>query len=76
MQRRVTVVALRVYVCLFVGYHSSGNIGRFYAENEVRRGLSGFSRFLTRGFSINPSVQKLWREKANMQISMYSSDRF
>ena len=24
---------------------------------------------LTRGFSINPSVQKLWREKPNMQMS-------
>ena len=23
------------------------------------------------GFSINPSVQKLWREKANMQMSSY-----
>ena len=33
------------------------------------------------GFSINPSVQKLWREKANIQMSMYLSrvgvrDRF
>ena len=25
------------------------------------------------GSSINPSVQKLWREKANMQMSMYLS---
>ena len=29
-----------VCVCVSVCYHSSGNIGRFYAENEVRRGLS------------------------------------
>ena len=31
--------------------------------------LLGFSSFLPRGFSENPSVQKLWREKANMQMS-------
>ena len=30
----------------------------------------GFSRFLTRGFSKKPSVQKLWREKANMLMSI------
>ena len=47
-------------VCVSVCYHSSGNIGRFYTVNEVCRGLSGFSRVLTRGFSINPSIQKLW----------------
>ena len=35
--------------------------------------IIGFSWFLTRGFSINPSVQKLWREKANMQMSIYRS---
>ena len=59
-------------VCVSVCYHSIGNIRRFYAENEVHRGfVLGFSRFLTRGFSINPSVQKLWREKANMQMNMY-----
>ena len=29
-----------VCVCLSVCYHSSSNIGRFYAENEVCRGLS------------------------------------
>ena len=29
-----------VCVCVSVCYHSSGNIGRFYTENEVRRGLS------------------------------------
>ena len=28
---------------------------------------------LMRGFSINPSVQKLWREKANMQMISYRS---
>ena len=34
--------------------------------------LLGFSSFLTRGISRKP-VQKLWREKANMQISSYRS---
>ena len=29
----------------------------------------GFSWISTRGFSKKPSLQKLWREKANMQIS-------
>ena len=29
-----------VSVCVSVCYHSSGNIGRSYAENVVRRGLS------------------------------------
>ena len=31
--------------------------------------LLGFSSFVTCGFSKKPSVQKLWREKANMQMS-------
>ena len=30
---------------------------------------------LTCGFSIKPSVLKLWGEKANMQISIYSLQR-
>ena len=36
-------------------------------------GCLSLFRFLIRGFSINPSVHKLWHEKANMQISMYLS---
>ena len=41
MRRRVTVLVLCVClsvclsVCVSVCYHSSGNIGRFYAENDV-----------------------------------------
>ena len=35
--------------------------------------LLGFSSFLTRGFSKTPSDGKLWREKANMQMSSYCS---
>ena len=31
--------------------------------------LLGFSWIFTRGFSKKPSVKKLWREKANMQMS-------
>ena len=34
--------------------------------------ILGFSRFLTRGFSIKASIQKSSHEKANMQMSMYS----
>ena len=30
-------------------------------------------RILTRGFSKKPSIRKLWREKANMQMSSYKS---
>ena len=74
MRRRVTVLALCVCVCICVCvsvcYHSSANIARFYALNKVCR---GFARFLIRGFSKNPSVQKLWREKGNMQMTMYLS---
>ena len=45
----------------------------FYVQNEVHRGLSRIFCFLIRGFSINHSIQKLWREEANMQITMYLS---
>ena len=53
-----------LFVCVSVCYHSSANIARFYIENEVHTYgfVLGFSRFLTRGFSINPDVN-LWREK-------------
>ena len=32
-----------------------------------------YYRLFSRGFSINPSVQKLWREKSNRQMSSYGS---
>ena len=35
-----------------------------------------YLRFLTCGFSIKLSIQKLWCEKANMQMNMYSSLAF
>ena len=56
-------------VCVCVCYHSSANIARFY-KGTLYVGVY-LTQFLTRGFSINPSVQKLWHEKANMQMSMY-----
>ena len=63
MRRRVRVVVL--CVCM----SDVGNIGHFYTQNEVRRGLSwGFQLM---DFLIKPSIQKLLREKANMQMSMY-----
>ena len=60
---------LRYLSCVCVCYHSIGNIHRFYAQNEVRGDIYilGYSQFLTHGFSIKP---KLWREKANIQMSM------
>ena len=80
MSRRVTVVVLCVCVCLSVClsvcYHSSGDIVRFYTQKQVRGGVViGFSWILTRGFSKKPSLRKLWREKANMQMSSYKSVR-
>ena len=44
------------------------------ATNGIYSIVLDFSWIEARGFSKNPSVQKLWREKANMQIS-YSSPR-
>ena len=69
MRRRVTVLVLCVCVCS----HSSVNIVRFYSPSKVHAAFIysvGFIRFLTRGFSIKPSVQKLWCEKANMLMNI------
>ena len=46
-----------VSVCLSVCYHSSGDIVRFYPQNQVLGGC--FSWILTRGFSKKPSIRKL-----------------
>ena len=51
-----------VYVC--VCYNSSINIVRFYIPSKVHM------VFVLGGFSIKPSVQKLWHEKANILISI------
>ena len=87
MRRRVTVlvcvcvcmcVCVCVYVCVCVCVCLSVTTP---AATSVVSTLKmryigvilGFSRFLTRGFSINRSVQKLCRKKANMQMSSYRS---
>ena len=72
---RVTVLVLCVCVCVCV-YPSVclfqvQLLQRTFtpAINDSRGFLVGFSWILIRGFSKKPSLQKLWREKANMQIS-------
>ena len=67
-------VCVCLSVCLLDCYHSSGDIVRFYTQKQVRGGfVIGFSWLLTRGFSKKTSIRKLWREKANMQMSSYKS---
>ena len=82
MHKRVMVLVLCVcgggggglcVCCYNFSAHSAG----LNAQNKVYTCTCefslGFSRFLIHGFSINPSIQKLWREKANMRMSMYLS---
>ena len=59
-----------VSVCLSVMTFSATS---FVSTLESRYVQVDYRLFLIHGFSINPSVQKLWREKANMQISSYRS---
>ena len=67
---RVTLcVSVCLSVCVFVCYRSSSYSVRFSLQPTASTAL-----IEARGFSKNPSIQKLWREKANMQIS-YSSPR-
>ena len=62
-----------VYVCLSVCV-SVTTVVATSLVSMLKMGFGlGFSRFLTCGFAINPSVQKLWGEKADMQMSMYLS---
>ena len=57
-------------VCLSVCYHASEGITRFYAEKEIRTVLLwAFLGFNLVNFQKN-SVQKLYREKANMLMSV------
>ena len=56
--------------CVSVCHHSSSNIARFYAQNEVYHRL--FSA-LTHGFSIKPSIQKLWCAKTIIEMNTYLS---
>ena len=70
--RRACAVGLRYLSCVSVCL-----LQLYWQHPSFLRGTLGFilgySRFLMCGFSINPSVHKLWREKANMQMSMYLS---
>ena len=61
-------------VCLFVCLPLSCQHRSFLRPKYGTYGTGlGFPSFLTRGFSKKPSVGKLWREKANMQMSSYRS---
>ena len=64
---RVTVVVL--FVCVSVPALAILQRPLISATNDAHWFLLGVSWILTRRFSKKPSVQKLWREKANMQIS-------
>ena len=66
MRRRVTVLVLCVSVCAPTPTTLVSTLKMRYVGIYL-------TWFLIRGFSINPSVQKLWREQANMQISSYRS---
>ena len=69
---RVTVLVLCVCVsvCLCIRLFPLWLLQRPLkpANNDTHGSLLGFSWILTRGFSKKPSVKKLWREKANMQM--------
>ena len=68
--RRACAGGLLLCVCLSVTTLAATSLVSTLKMRYVGVCRRLFSVF-TRGFSINPSVQKLWREKANMQISMY-----
>ena len=73
MRRRVTVLVLSVClsVCLLP---LSCQLRSFLRSKYGTYGTRlGFPSFITRGFSKKTSVGKLWREKANMQMSSYRS---
>ena len=79
---RVTVVVLCVCVCLCVCLSVYLSVTALAASASVYTSKQRYPRvslrlyldFERRGFSKNPSVQELWREKANMQMS-WSSPR-
>ena len=62
---RVTVVVL--CVCLSVCYRSSGYSIRLYLNQTTPTG--SLRLYLILGILRKPSIQELWREKANMQMS-------
>ena len=66
---RVTVLS-RVCVCLSVCLSVPALAALAYVcMCNQRYARVSRKRILTRGFLKKPSVQKLWREKANMQMS-------
>ena len=65
----VCLSSLSVCLCLSVTTLAATSV----VSMLKMRYVGVYLRFLIRGFSINPCVQKLWREKANMQISSYCS---
>ena len=71
MRRRVTVVVL--CVCLSVCLSVTTLAATSLVSTLKMRYVGVYLRFLACGFPINPSVQKLWREKANMHMSSYRS---
>ena len=60
-------LAPRDHVCVSVCYRSTCPLT--FATSDTHRFLLGFSWILTYGVSEKTSVQKLWRGKANMQMS-------
>ena len=61
-------ISVRLSVCLSVpALAASASVGT--SKQRYLRVLLGFSWINMCGVSKKPSVQKLWREKANMQMS-------
>ena len=78
--RRVTVVVLCVCVCVCVSVCLSvttlaATSFVFTLKNRYVGVCYRLFLDLTRGFSKKHSLRKLWREKANMQMSSYKSVR-
>ena len=61
-------LSVRLSVTTLAKASLGSTLRRSYVQHWYR-----LSRFLTRGFSKKPSVQKLWREKANM-LMVYAYD--
>ena len=56
-------------VCLSVTALAASERPLILAANDTQGFVLGFSWINMCGFSKKPSVQELWREKANMQMS-------
>ena len=73
MRMRVTVVVLCVCVCVRLSVTTLAATSCVFIKSRYVGFFIGFSWILTRGVSKKPSLRKLWREKANMQMSSYKS---